>query len=121
MHMSFMDKVNSGFSKAGNKAKIAVEVNKLRLQNSNKQKEIERLYQNIGRLFFLNTTGRMPESTESVHQADVADIVRLEDEIEENNKQIKLLTNEKDCVCGKPAPLDARFCSSCGHTFTATD
>lgn len=65
--MSFLDKVKSGFSEAGSKAKVVMEVNKLKMQN--------------------------------------------------NKKQIKQLANEKDCVCGRPALLDARFCSSCGHTF----
>jgi len=119
--MSFMDKVKSGFSEAGSKAKIVVEVNKLKLQNSNRQKEIEKLYQNIGRLFFMNAVGRLPDVTEADYHANVAAIVRLEDEIEDNKKQIKALTNEKDCICGKTAPLDARFCPSCGHTFPATD
>jgi len=119
--MSFMDKVKSGFSEAGSKAKVVVEVNKLKLNNGNKQKEIEKLYQNIGHLFFQKAVGRLPEVAESVYQSVIAEIVRLENEIEENKKQIKALTNEKDCVCGKPAPLDARFCPSCGHTFPATD
>ena len=98
-----------------------MEVNKLKLQNGNKQKEIEKLYQNIGRLFFLNAVGRLSDVADSDYQTNVTDIVRLENEIEENKKQIKLLANEKDCVCGKPAPLEARFCPSCGHTFAATD
>lgn len=119
--MSFMDKVKSGFSEAGSKAKIVVEVNKLKLQNSNKQKEIEKLYQNIGRLFFMNAVGRMPDVAESDYQSIVTEIMLLENEIEENKKQIKTLANEKDCVCGKPAPLDARFCPSCGHTFSEAD
>lgn len=119
--MSFMDKVKSGLSEAGGKAKVVVEVNKLKLQNGNKQKEIEKLYQNIGRMYFLQATGRETDAAESDYQSNVADIVRLENEMEENKKQIKALTNEKDCVCGKPAPLDARFCPSCGHTFPAAD
>lgn len=119
--MSFMDKVKSGFSEAGSKAKIVVEVNKLKLHNSNKQKEIEKLYQNIGRLFFLNAVGRTADVPESDYQTSVADIMRLENEIEANKKQIKALTNEKDCVCGKTSPLDARFCPSCGHVFPVAE
>lgn len=115
--MSFMDKVKSGFSEAGSKAKLVVEVNKLKMQNSNKQKEIEKIYQNIGRLFFLNAVGRMPEAPDAEYETNIAEIMRLENEIEENKKQLKVLTNEKDCVCGKTSPLDARFCPSCGHVF----
>jgi len=119
--MSFMDKVKSGFSEAGNKAKIIMEVNRLKMQIGNKEKEIEKLYQNIGRSFFLNAVGRAADNTEADYQSIVEEILRLENEIEETKKQIKTLTNEKDCVCGKPAPLDARFCPSCGHTFSTTD
>ncbi len=52
------------------------------------QKEIEKLYQNIGRLFFLNAVGRLEDVAEANYQSDVAEIVRLESEIEENKKQV---------------------------------
>lgn len=119
--MSFMDKVKSGFSEAGSKAKTVMEVNKLKSQIGSNQNHIEKLYQNIGRLYFLNAVGRLPDVGESDYQSDIEEIVRLENDIEENKKQIKMLMNEKDCVCGKPAPLDARFCPSCGHTFTSAE
>jgi hypothetical protein len=119
--MSFMDKVKSGFSEAGSKAKTVVEVNKLKLQIGNKQKEIEKLYQNIGRAFFLNAAGRTADGAEADYTPSIENILRLEQEIEENQKQIKVLSNEKDCVCGKPAPLEARFCPNCGHTFAPAD
>jgi len=119
--MSFMDKVKSGFTEAGSKAKIVVEINNLKLQNGNKQKEIEKLYHNLGRLFYLNAVGRLPDVPEAEQQSNVAEIARLETEIEDNKKQIKTLANEKDCVCGKSAPLDARFCPACGHTFLTAD
>lgn len=115
--MSFMNKVKSGFIEAGSKAKMVVEVNKLILQNSNKQQEIEMLYQNIGRSFFQKAVGRLSDDAESDYQTGVVQIIRLENEIAENNKQIKQLTYEKDCFCGNFAPTDARFCPSCGHTF----
>lgn len=119
--MSFMDKVKSGISEAGSKAKIALEINNLKSHMSNKQKEIEKQYQIIGHLVYLNAVGRQPDITKAEYQLNVAEILRLETEIEEIKKQIKVLSNEKDCVCGKPAPLDARFCPACGHTFPATD
>lgn len=115
--MSFMNKVKTGLSEASSKAKVVVEVNKLKSQNSNKQKEIEQLFQSIGRTYYLQATGGLQDG-EGHDPADViVDIARLEAEIEDNVKAIKLLANEKDCVCGKPAPLEARFCPSCGHTF----
>lgn len=115
--MSFINKMKLGFMEAGSKAKMVVEVNKLILQNSNKQQEIEKLYQNIGRSFFQKAVGRLSDDAESDYQTGVVRIIRLENEIAENNKQIKQLTYEKDCFCGKFAPLDARFCPFCGHIF----
>ncbi|GAB6992330.1 hypothetical protein [Paenibacillus pini] len=47
--MSFFDKLKSGVTEAGNKAKNAVEINRLKMQNSSKQKEIEHSYQQIGK------------------------------------------------------------------------
>jgi hypothetical protein len=116
--MSFLNKMKSGISDAGNKAKVMVEVNKLRLHNSGKQKEIEKQFQEIGNIVFLTSVGRELGNSNGDFQTNIDEILRLEREIEENRKQIKTLANEKDCVCGKPAPLDAKFCSSCGATFT---
>mgnify|MGYP001351523078 CR=1 FL=1 len=115
--MGFMDKVKSGVTEAGNKAKVLVEVNKLKLQNSGKQKDIEKQWLEIGKRTFLAKAGRRPPVTEVELQPLFNDVYRLEDEIQENAKQIMKLSNEKECECGKASPLDARFCPSCGRTF----
>lgn len=46
--MSFLDKLKSGVSEAGTKAKILVEINRLKLINVGKQNEISGLYKEIG-------------------------------------------------------------------------
>lgn len=115
--MSFMNKVKSGLTEAGSKAKTVVEINKLKSQNSSKQKEIEQRFQHIGRTYYLQETGKLSDGEGHDPALMIVDIARLEAEIEENVKAIKSLANEKDCVCGKPAPLESRFCPSCGHTF----
>ncbi|WP_274361675.1 zinc ribbon domain-containing protein [Paenibacillus thermotolerans] len=119
--MSFMDKMKSGFSEASNKAKVMVEVNKLRMQNSGKKAEIERYYQEIGRVVFFTSVNRTSEIASKDVQPYIDAILNLEREIAENKKQIKLLSNEKDCVCGKSAPASAMFCPSCGATFADED
>jgi len=116
--MSFMDKVKTGFSEAGSKAKTLVEVNKLKLQSGGKEKEIEKHYREIGRTVFLTATNRDPEGRQVDYHPNIEEILKLEIEIQELKKQIKSLSNEKDCVCGKSVAMDARFCPSCGHTFS---
>jgi hypothetical protein len=91
-----MDKMKSGFSEAGSKAKVMVEVNKLRLQNSSKQKEIENHYQEIGRIVFMTAVNRISEDTNNDYQSIIEQILQLENEMEQNRDQIKLLTSEKD-------------------------
>jgi flagellar biosynthesis chaperone FliJ len=91
-----MDKMKSGFSEAGSKAKVMVEVNKLRLQNSSKQKEIEHHYQEIGRIVFMTAVNRISGDTNNDYQSIIEQILQLENEIEQNRDQIKLLTSEKD-------------------------
>lgn len=118
--MGFLDKVKSGLNDAGNKAKILVDVNRLKLQNSSKRKEIEEIQQQIGQLVFEAAVGRRVEVGIHELQPKYDRILELELEIQENKAQINALSDEKECVCGKTAPLEAKFCSSCGRTFDAT-
>lgn len=115
--MSFMDKVKSGLTEAGSKAKVLVEVNRLKMQNSTKKKEIDESMQQIGNLIFLSSTGRRLEVTNEELQPIFDVILRLESERNDNLKQIKILSNEKECSCGKTVTLEVHFCSSCGKTF----
>lgn len=115
--MGFLDKVKSGLNDAGNKAKTLVDVNRLKLQNSTKRKEIEELQQQIGQIVFEAAVGRRPEAGIGELQPRYDRIIALEQEIQENKKQIQILSDEKECVCGKTVPLEARFCSACGRTF----
>jgi len=113
----FLDRLKSGVSEAGNKAKVLVEVNRLKMQNSGKQKDIDKRVHDIGNIVFLSSTGRKPAFSHEELEPIIADILRLEGEMNDNNKQIRALSNEKECSCGQSAPLEARFCPTCGQTF----
>ncbi|WP_020617956.1 zinc ribbon domain-containing protein [Paenibacillus daejeonensis] len=119
--MSFLDKVKSGLSEAGSKAKTAVEVNKLKMQQSAKQKEIEKHYQTIGRIVFLTAIERDTGELGEDYQPEVEAILELEEEVQALLKQIKVLTGEKDCICGQSVAVEVKFCPSCGHTFTEAE
>lgn len=121
LRMSFLNKVKSGISEAGSKAKTMVEVGKVKMQIGSKEKEIEKNYRDIGRIVFLTANNREPDGGKTDYQSNIQEILKLENEVRELIKQIKTLSNEKDCVCGKAVAIDARFCPSCGHTFTVTE
>ncbi|CAM4343504.1 zinc ribbon domain-containing protein [Paenibacillus tarimensis] len=120
--MNFMDKFKSGVKEAGNKAKIVVEVNRLKMQNSSKQGEIDKHWQEIGRMVYeaetsAGSAGMNPEL--SARWAPLIDRVNvLKEEIQANLLEIRLLTNEKDCPkCGYKAAADTQFCVQCGSGF----
>lgn len=115
--MSFFDKLKSGVAEAGNKAKIAVEVNRLKMQNSTKQKEIDHEYQQIGKMVFDSLKREEGVCGPEQLQPMVERILQLQDEIQLNQHQINVISDEKKCACGHTVPLAARFCPECGHQF----
>ncbi|ANA81532.1 hypothetical protein PVOR_10444 [Paenibacillus vortex V453] len=116
--MSFFDKFKAGVSDAGNKAKILVEVNRLKLQNNGKKSDIDEQLLEIGKVVFAATeAGQWPPEEESI-QSYVAKIHQLNFEIEQNLLHIANLTDEKVCRgCGNSSALNAKFCAHCGRTF----
>ncbi|KZS47580.1 hypothetical protein AWU65_17465 [Paenibacillus glucanolyticus] len=116
--MSFFDKFKAGVSDAGNKAKILVEVNRLKLQNNGKKSDIDEQLLEIGKVVFAATeAGEWPPEEESI-QSYVAKIHQLNFEIEQNLLHIANLTDEKVCRgCGNSSALNAKFCAHCGRTF----
>ncbi|WP_342564831.1 zinc ribbon domain-containing protein [Paenibacillus sp. FSL R7-0345] len=117
--MSFFDKFKAGVSEAGNKAKTVVEVNRLKLQNSGKQSEIDKQYQAMGKQLFEATLQGSPLPTDA-YAVNMSRILALKAEIEANLEQISALGDVKICKdCNSTVPADARFCPNCGHTFEA--
>lgn len=114
--MSFFDKLKTGVTEAGNKAKNAVEVNRLKLQNHGKQKEIEQQYMEIGRAVFESMKHRESVDTTALQPA-YEQIIKLQEEIQLNQLQIAAISDEKQCGCGQLVPVQARFCPGCGHHF----
>ncbi|OMF95211.1 zinc ribbon domain-containing protein [Paenibacillus sp. FSL R7-0273] len=117
--MSFFDKFKAGVSEAGNKAKTVVEVNRLKLQNSGKQSEIDKQYQSMGKLLFEATLQGSALQADA-YAVNMNRILALKAEIEANLEQISALGDVKICKgCNSSVPADTRFCPNCGHTFEA--
>ena len=114
--MSFFDKLKTGVSEAGNKAKSAVEVNRLKLQNHGKQREIEQQYMEIGRAVFEAMKQRESINTDAL-QPSYDQIIKLQEEIQQNQMQIAAISDEKQCACGQLVPIQAKFCPACGQHF----
>lgn len=115
--MGFFDKLKESASKAADKAKDSVEVVRLNSQVAAKRKEIEKMYLQIGEAVFEAYTSNAESAAEELIKANSATIITLKQEIEQLEIKIRTLKDEKDCVCGQVLPLDAKFCSSCGHRF----
>lgn len=115
--MSFMDKLKRGAAEAGNKAKIVVEINKLKLINVSKQNDISQIYKQIGE----KVVGFHAQQTElnySLFTSELEKIVMLKIEIEQNLQQIANLSDDKQCPsCGASNAIDARVCTTCQQAF----
>ncbi|OAB36897.1 hypothetical protein PMSD_11380 [Paenibacillus macquariensis subsp. defensor] len=119
--MSFFDKLKSGVSEAGNKAKVAVEINRLKMQNSSKQREILEHYQEIGRSVFMSLTNENQSLNNDHLEPIIQQIISLKEEIQRNQDQIGYVGDEKDCACGQKVTMEARYCPACGHAFEVID
>lgn len=114
---NFFDKVKKGVSDAGSKAKTLVDINKLKAQISQINKEIDEEYKNIGQLVFNSFKDEgIEDSDEKIGEKCNAIIKKLED-IDRINKEILRLTNERTCSCGASISMDAKFCPACGKKF----
>lgn len=115
--MGFFNKIKESAAKAADKAKDSVEVVRLNSQIAVKRKEIERLYMQIGEAVFEAYQVNELSNAEQLIHNNSQFIIALQNEIEEIEVKVRALKDEKDCVCGQVLPLDAKFCSSCGHKF----
>lgn len=115
--MSFLNKFKKGVAEAGTLAKVTVEVNRLKLQISNKKKEVQEQYSRIGEtVFHIRQQGESEASLAAIDEY-CAKIVEIQGEMKQLELKINELSNEKICGCGKVLDLDAKFCVSCGNKF----
>lgn len=123
--MSFLDKLKGGVTEAGNKAKLLVEINRLKVVNIGKQNEIDKQYKEIGKLVYENesagTQGVEWEAFKERLEPAMMNIQQLKWEIEQNLQQIANLSDTRPCKrCGSMVAIGLRECPKCGHTFEYT-
>lgn len=115
--MSFFDKLKTGMSEAGSKAKVLVEVNKLKLINVSKQNEINGLYKEIGEKVTLSA--ELGQELQIAYFSEQLEkIAMLKTEIEQNQLKIANLSDDKQCPnCQRMIPIDAKQCPHCNNSF----
>lgn len=95
--MSFFDKVKAGVAEAGSKAKVVVEINKLKMQNHTKTNEIEQQYTAIGKLVYIaKLEGTTTELLEPQLEPHYNTIQLLQTEIKNNLQHIKFLSEASE-------------------------
>jgi len=119
--MGFFDKLKESASRATDKAKDSVEVVRLGSQISAKRKEIEKQYISIGEAVFQANQNDELNTVKDLIADACSQIVNYNQEIDQLEQKIKVLKDEKDCVCGNTLPISAKFCSNCGHKFEAPE
>ncbi len=116
--MSFMDKFKKGASDVSKKAKDTVEINRLKMQVSNKEKEMNQLFIQIGQQAY---ELYQEHAAEQMGEGNVSRFTRI-DELNEEVHQLKLeianLNGQKQCSsCKEYVDVNIKFCSTCGNAF----
>ena len=117
--MSFLDKLKQGVSEASTKTKTTIDVNRLRLQISGKQKEIQDKYRDMGELTYRSIKNELQdqEANETIHEL-AEEIAKIEEDIQSIQIRIKELSALKTCPsCQNDVDIDVRYCSHCGYQF----
>ena len=136
---SFFDKVKQGVSDTGAKAKVAMEVQKLKGQISGKLKDINGKYFEIGKLTYQAFKNDDFSPVQAQIEAFCSEVTAMLAEIDQFQAKINELEQEgkpamespiqpgqpspppadaqKTCTCGTVVAPDARFCPECGTRF----
>ena len=115
---SFFGKLKQGASEAGKRAQVTVEVNRLKMQISSKEKEIANIYNRMGESTYQALQSGDLNSVKDELMEYVELINHKKEEVAEIDEKIRVLRNEKLCPsCNKAQPMETKFCSSCGHKF----
>ena len=120
--MSTFDQFTQGVSEAANtsveKTKSLLEAARLSSKIAAEKNRREKLYQQIGELYFHEY--RSPERKKL--EALCADVEALTQAIAELEEQVLEVKKKKICpACGAEQPADSRFCGRCGATFPSEE
>lgn len=113
--MAFFDqlgaKLTQTSSTAVQKTRDMAETMKLSGQISEKEKQVNQLYQEIGRIYYQNFADRDVE----LFRGPVSEIRSIEAELANMRETVRQLKGVQVCpTCGRELPAGTVFCSGCG-------
>lgn len=112
------DKMKRGVSDAGAKAKLAMDVSKLKSQINQLQSQINNEYKKIGETVYNAYIRERLAEVQDTISVSCQSIMEKNEQIANLNEQIRDLSSERDCPgCQKVIPLDTKFCAECGYKF----
>ena len=120
--MKLFKDLKKGATEASEKAKVMIEINKLKIQISQNEKEIDDEFRKIAETVFdMFKAGNMGEMTSSIIEScDMC--LSKEEKNKELEIEIRKFKNERECSnCGATVKLDIKFCPSCGYKFEITE
>ncbi|PWV97334.1 double zinc ribbon protein [Paenibacillus cellulosilyticus] len=115
--MSIFDKMKQGASDAARKAQQTLEIAKLNNQKSSREKDMSKLYSQIGEAVFEAHLSGEHEASAEIIEASCEKLKIMKQEIEMIDHKIQSIKLEKSCTCGTVVPLNAKFCPDCGTRF----
>ncbi|EFM11949.1 hypothetical protein PaecuDRAFT_1557 [Paenibacillus curdlanolyticus YK9] len=116
--MSIFERVKQGASDAARKAQQTLEITRLNSQKSSREKEMSKLYTEMGEaMFHAYMHGETAETEERVTSC-CEQLRTLQQEVDAIEDKIQGVKLEKSCGCGKVVPVNVKFCPDCGTRFT---
>jgi protein tyrosine phosphatase (PTP) superfamily phosphohydrolase (DUF442 family) len=119
--MNIMKQIKSGMNRATDKAQSLVEVNKMKTQISEIEREMDVQFLQMGRVFYegYQSEDMSVAEIEMVNLSKACD--KLWEELEGLRGRIAELKNERLCQCGQVAGLDVNFCPHCGTKLSEVE
>ena len=108
------DTASSTYNTVADKSGKLIEETKLKIAISDKETDIDEIYEEIGKAVYNAYKAGEDVGKEFTKQGKKID--KLNEEIEEMNKKILYNKNLRKCEsCGEKIALDSKFCTNCGE------